>query len=181
MGAGKLSRAMLTASLLLLAAGPAAAEVVESGEHGFVTQASALLSAAPEQVWTALVEPARWWNPQHSWSGDAANFTLAPEAGGCFCEALPGGGSVEHMRVIYSAPARLLRMAGALGPLQAEALTGTLSIELSPEGEGTRIGWTYVVGGHARFSLAEIAAVVDTVQSEQLARLGALLAREHDL
>jgi len=172
------SRAAVVAPLLLLASTQATAEVVESDERGFVIQHSVFAPAAPGHVWAALVDPARWWNPEHSWSGDSTNLTLAPVAGGCFCEALPGDGSVEHMRVIHSSPGQLLRMTGALGPLQAEALTGTLTIELAPEVEGTRITWTYLVGGYARFSLSGVAPSVDAVLSEQLARLETLLQRD---
>ena len=172
----KRSRGALLALALTFSAAPLQAEVTAIDAGGFVTQDSALLAAPPEQVWAALIEPSRWWNPQHSWSGEAANLTLAPQAGGCFCEALPVGGSVEHARVVYAGPGKLLRLSGALGPLQSEALTGTLTIELTQEREGTRVGWTYVVGGHARFPLAQVAPVVDRVQSEQLERLAALLA-----
>lgn len=165
--------ALASAALFALAA-PAGAEVVESGETGFATHGSALVSAPPAALWAALVEPARWWSPAHSWSGDAANMTLSAKAGGCFCESLPDGGSVEHLRVIHAAPGRLLRASGALGPLQGEALAATLTITLDPEGEGTRIAWRYAVAGQAGFPLAAVAPAVDAVLSEQLARLAAL-------
>ncbi|APE28340.1 SRPBCC family protein [Aurantiacibacter gangjinensis] len=160
----------------LAAASSARAEVVESNASGFVTQDEVVIEAAPSEVWQALVEPGRWWNGAHSWSGDAGNFSVTAEAGGCFCEALPGGGSVEHMRVVYAAPDRMLRLSGALGPLQTEALGGSLTIELEETDDGTRVSWTYVVGGYSRFPLEQIAPAVDAVQSEQLRRLHALLS-----
>jgi len=157
-------------------------EVTGSGEAGFVTRDQAFIAAAPAEIWAVLVDPARYWNPQHSWSLDGGNFTLDPVAGGCFCEALPGGengpgGSVEHMRVLHAAPGRLLRMTGALGPLQSEALAATLTVSLDSEEGGTRVVWEYVVGGYARFDLGQIAPAVDQVQSEQLARLAAEVTR----
>src|SRR3546814_10432451 len=83
-------------------------------------------------IYRLLSQPGRWWNGAHSYSGSAANLRLEPVAGGCFCEALPGEegrvGSVEHARVIHAAPDRQLRLSGALGPLPAEAGTGTLKI-----------------------------------------------------
>lgn len=158
------------------AATPASADVTQAGSTGFATVNSAVVSASPEDVWIELTGPEAWWNSEHSWSGDAANMSLFPVAGGCFCEELPeSGGSVEHARVIYADPSHLLRMRGSLGPLQAEALTGTLSVSLEPVDGGTRITWEYLVAGYARFDLVEIAPVVDSVQREQMTRLAARL------
>ena len=98
-------------------------------------------------------------------------LTLEPRAGGCFCEALPDGGTVEHMRVIYADPDRQLRLSGALGPLQGEALAATLTIKLEKAGEGTRLTWSYKAGGYTDLSLAQIAPAVDGVVSGQFARL----------
>ena len=171
----KLFPALLTLASFAFAA-PAAAEVLAATPGGITTSNTATVTATPAQVWAALVEPARYWSPAHSWSGDAANMTLDPRAGGCFCEALPAsGGSVEHMRVIHAAPGEMLRLSGALGPLQSEALAGTLTVTLSPVNDGTRIEWTYLVGGHARFDLVQLAPVVDGVMAEQLRRLAELL------
>lgn len=161
---------------------PAAAEIASAGDAGFVLHNEATVSASPETAFAALARPGDWWNPEHSYSGDAANMTLAPIAGGCFCEAIPAkdgqpGGSVEHMRVVYFDPrVRTLRLHGALGPLQGEALTGTLTMTVESAGSGSKIVWDYVIGGHARFSLTEFAPAVDGVIGEQLNRLAALLS-----
>ena len=135
------------------------------------------MAASPAQVWTALVEPARWWNSEHTWSGNAANLSLQPVAGGCFCEKLPPGGSVQHLRVIYVQPAKLLRMSGALGPLQGEAVSGTLTVTLEPARRGTKIAFDYVVGGFMHMPIAQMAPAVDGMVGEQLSRLAALFAR----
>lgn len=163
----------------LASATPAAAEVLHISDNGFATQDVLGVSATPEEVWAKLVDPAQYWNPDHSWTLDGANFTLDPQAGGCFCEAIPardgnGVGSVEHARVIYAEPGKMLRMRGSLGPLQGEALTGTLTITLIDMEVSTAIQWEYVVGGYSRFPLKDIAAAVDGVQTEQLKRLIAL-------
>lgn len=165
----------LTPALALGLAVPTHAEVGEAAPFGFVVSGEEVVAADAATVWTALIAPGRWWSPQHSWSGDAANMTLDPRAGGCFCEALPNGGSVEHMRVLYAAPGEMLRMSGALGPLQGQALNGTLTVELSAEPDGTHIKWASVVGGYATFDGAEIPAAVDYVLSEQMHRLAASL------
>ena len=168
-------RTLVLGLTALALAFPAAAEVVQADERGFVTRDEAVLRSHPDDIWQALVQPSEWWNGAHSWSGDASNLSLSAQAGGCFCESLPGGGSVEHMRVVYAEPGRLLRMAGSLGPLQSEALTGTLTISLEAIDGATRIEWTYVLGGYSRYPLDQIAPAVDAVQSEQLSRLHALI------
>lgn len=171
-----------------LASTPAWAEVTNQSDAGFEIELGADTPATASDAWQELIAPARWWSSEHTYSGDAANLYIDPQASGCFCEKLPvpkdapAGqriGSVEHMHVIYADPVRrVLRMKGALGPLQSEALDGTLTITLKPVGEGTRIEWNYVVGGFMRMKSAEIAPLVDKVLSEQLARLAARLSPE---
>jgi uncharacterized protein YndB with AHSA1/START domain len=162
---------------LLVCTAPAAAEVTGQNQSGFATAGSVTIAAPPERVWDALVKPSRWWNPEHSWSGKAVNLTLDPRAGGCFCEALPGGGSVEHMRVIYADRGKQLRMTGALGPLQGEGLGATLTIKLETAGAKTRVAWSYKVGGYTDLPLAQIAPAVDGVVAEQFQRLAGLVDR----
>lgn len=175
--------ALIAGALVAL---PAHAEVVESTSGGFVTRDAAVVKASPKETWLALIAPRNWWNSAHTWSGDAANLTLTPQAGGCFCERIPEvddpdritlEGSVEHMRVIQAYPERALRMQGALGPLQSEAVTGILTIAISEVEEGTRIVWEYVVGGHMRYEIPPISKAVDVVMSQQLAGLAKVLGR----
>src|ERR1700760_2531141 len=47
-------------------------------------------------AYAAVTHPEKWWNGEHSYSGSASNMTLDPVAGGCWCEKLPAGGSVQH-------------------------------------------------------------------------------------
>jgi hypothetical protein len=89
-------------------------------------------------------------------------------------------GSAEHMRVVMVRPGVTLRMAGALGPLQPEALAGTLTVSLSDERDGTRITWEYVVGGHSRLSLDQLSPVVSGVQAQLLGELVAALGGPMD-
>jgi uncharacterized protein YndB with AHSA1/START domain len=162
---------------------PAMAEVKESSASGFVIQLGVDVPAAPQASWDALVMPRKWWSAEHSYSSDAGNFSLDPRASGCFCEVLPNKtspkaaprGSVEHMRVVYAEQPRALRMTGALGPLQAGAGTGTLTVILKPEGEGTRLLWEYAYGGYVRGDVPAMAKAVDGVLAEQLLRLARLL------
>ena len=173
--------ALLAATFAL--AGPARAEVVAKTDIGFATTTAVdVPGKAPEVVWQALLKPAKWWNPVHSWSGDADNLYLDAQAGGCFCELLPlpkdapegtRRGSIEHARILATMPPRLLRLTGALGPLQGEALIGTLTVTLKPLDGGTRMTWSYVVGGFMRMKVDDIAPIVDKVLAEQAQRLSA--------
>jgi hypothetical protein len=173
----------LAVGLAVVLACPAAAEVAASGDTGFVSHNVVEVPASPAMAWAMLARPGEWWNGEHSYSGSAANMTFEPVAGGCFCEAIPAAsgtaaGQVEHMRVVYIDPrVRTLRLAGALGPLQAEAVTGALTMKVEPSGSGSKITWDYVVGGYMRMPMAQIAPVVDAVVGEQLTRLAAALAR----
>lgn len=153
-------------------AAPAHSAVTGSSSVGFAVENSVEVAADAATVYRLLGQPARWWNGEHSYSGDAANLSLDPVAGGCFCEKVPSkdgkAGSVEHGRVIYAAPDKQLRLSGALGPLQAEAVTGTLTFDIAPMGKGVRVGMSYVVGGYMRVETAKIAPLVDKVLAEQL-------------
>lgn len=170
-----------TLAALALAPQSARAEVAAQSDAGFVVKHSAEVAADPQAVWKVLVAPAKWWSSEHTWSKDAANLYLDAQATGCFCEKLPKPagapadqrmGSVEHMHVIFADPQRgVLRMSGALGPLQGEALNGTLTIELKKTDTGTRIELEYVVGGYMRFKTEEIASAVDGVLGQQVAGL----------
>ncbi|WP_157083052.1 SRPBCC family protein [Novosphingobium lentum] len=172
----------LAAATATLACGASSAwaDVVSKAENGFVLRGSSEVPASPSDVWKVLVVPSSWWSKEHTFSGDAANLTIDPVPGGCFCERLPvpkgapagqKPGGVQHMRVIYVDPGHALRLSGALGPLQSEALVGTLTILVKPAGERTRIQWDYVVGGYIRFKVDELAPGVDRVLTEQMGTL----------
>ena len=163
----------------------AQAEVTNTADNGFTVQHQTLIDGNAEAVWKAMIAPSRYWNSDHSWTGDADNFYLIPQAGGCFCELIrttsadnirTSDGSVQHMRVIYAHNNKMLRMSGALGPLQSEAVTGTLTMQLDPQGEKTAVRFTYKVGGYMEFPIDQIAPAVDGVIGEQLTRLSALFA-----
>jgi uncharacterized protein YndB with AHSA1/START domain len=163
-----------SASLLvcvLLVTNAAQAEVLDAREGAFSVQTSAVTAATPAQVYAALGKPGLWWDPAHTWSGSAKNLSLQLRAGGCFCEKLPPGGSVEHGRVVFAQPGKLLRLDAALGPLQQMAVTAVLSFELKPEAAGTRVTMTYRVSGALTLEAAKLAPGVDQVMGTQFGRL----------
>jgi hypothetical protein len=77
------------------------------------------------------------------------------------------------MRVVYAQPGKMLRMTGALGPLQSEAVQGTLTVKLERVSGGTRIEWNYAVGGYMRYKTEAIAPAVDGVLGQQFGTLAA--------
>src|SRR6266536_6129745 len=98
---------MMRSSIVTLAilfaflAAPLRGEVVESTAAGFLVRNTAAINAPPAKVYTALTDGVgRWWDPAHTLSNDARNLSLDAKPGGCFCERLPDGGGLEHMRVI---------------------------------------------------------------------------------
>ena len=164
-------RGWMVLALGLVAASPAMAEVMDSAAAGFTVRHEAVIAASPDKVYEALIAPAKWWNKEHSFSGEAANFSIYARPGGCFCEKLPDGGGVRHMIVIFAAPGKMLRMAGGLGPLQAFAVTGTQSWEMKAEGGGTKLTLTYAASGYIKDGMDSWAAPVDRVLGGQFARL----------
>ena len=173
---------MVRCRLLAIALGtvtlgtPARAEVVESSPSGFAVRNDAGVSAAPAVVYAALTDAiGRWWDPAHTFSHDSRNLSLEAKPAGCLCEHLPDGGGVEHMRVVYASPGKLLRLTGAIGPLQEAALAGTMTWNLLQAGGGTTVELIYAVGGFRAGGFRDIPTVVDGVLRGQLARLKALV------
>jgi uncharacterized protein YndB with AHSA1/START domain len=157
--------------LALAVTGPAAAEVKSTTPNGFEVVSIVTIAAPADRVYSALGEVGHWWSPSHTFSRDAANLSIELRAGGCFCERLKDGGSVQHLQVVYAAPGEGLRLRGALGPLQMEGVDGTLAWTLKPAEGGTSVTQSYVVGGYIRGGMEQWAPRVDRVLDEQLHRL----------
>jgi hypothetical protein len=162
---------------LALFAGESRAEIVSAGPNGFnIRQVTEVSNAPPPTVWAALSDVGKWWDPEHTFSGDARNLTLEPTVRGCFCEKLSLYAGVEHATVVHAQPTKLLRLSGALGPLQEFGVQGTLTWQLEAGGGGTRITLTYSAGGFADRPLSDWAPMVDNVLSVQLKRLSRFVA-----
>lgn len=151
---------------------PAVAAVKESADDRIALESVATATRSPGEVYRLLVNPGRWWDGAHTYSGAATNLRLDARAGGCFCEKV-GRGSIEHGRVIYADPGKLLRLDAALGPLQEMAVTGILTFKLEPDGSGTRITMTYRVAGALTMKGGQLAPAIDQVMTGQLNRLAA--------
>lgn len=162
-------KALLLATTMAFAS-LAQAEVLDSADNGFTVRHKVVVKATPEHVWASLIDIAHWWNGEHSWSGNAANFSLDARPGGCWCEKLPNGG-VVHQTVVFLDVNKVLRLNGALGPMQGMGLVGVSTFSLKPQDKDTVLELTYVAGGYRPGGLAKFAPNVDAVLGEQVGRL----------
>jgi hypothetical protein len=148
------------------------AEVIDSTDYGFTTRGIVIINADSNTVYRHLVKDInKWWDPDHTFSGQSKNLSIDAKANGCFCEKLDKGGSVRHMAVVYVMPGKMLRMKGGLGPLQSLGVDGSLTFLLYTTGNGTTIEMSYAVGGYAPGGLQNWASPVDQVLHNQLKRL----------
>jgi len=168
---GKLGFASLAVGLAL--AGAARAEVVDATAGGFDVRETVEIGASAQKVWRALGHYGDWWSSKHTWSGDAKNVTLDLDPGGCLCEALPHGGSVQHMTVIFLAPEKRAILSGTLGPLMFSGASGHLIWTLAEKDGRTTLTQEYIVGGYIKGGLGALAPDVDAVLGEEVRRLKA--------
>ncbi len=158
--------------LLAFFAGPASADVLSSAPGGFVTQHEIIIKTSRAAAWTAAVENVgQWWNASHTVAGDATRMSIDARPMGCFCEMLEGGNGVVHLTVTSVSRNVMLRMTGGLGPLGLMGVNGNMTWEFFDSVEGTRVKFTYAVGGYTEGGLEGIAGPVDYVIGEALGLL----------
>ena len=162
-------RSFLLAGLLLPAA-PAAAEVVSADAHGFEVSNTVNIVIPVTQAYSAFSRLGTWWSDEHTYSGKAANIQLMLRPGGCFCEAIPTGGGVEHMRMSVVQPNERIVMSGALGPVLYEAATGVMDVKFERIAGGAKVTMNYRAAGFAKGDADKMAPIVDQVLAEQLKR-----------
>jgi uncharacterized protein YndB with AHSA1/START domain len=134
------------------------------------------IAAPAAKAWESLVHPERWWPTDHTWSGRREALSLAPEAGGCYCERWERA-SAEHGRVIMVKPNELLRLSASLGPLQEFAVAGVLTITLAEKAGVTTAVVTYRVSGDVAHRLDGLAPIVDKVIGLQFGNFAAHAAQ----
>jgi hypothetical protein len=165
-------RFLAAAGLVGLQAISASPAIAQVGSNGFHVVHQVSIGASPARVYETLVgQVGLWWNPEHTFSGDSKNLSIDARPGGCFCERLPNGGGVEHLRVVYVAPGEELGMSGALGPLRTSGVVGSLRWKVTRNASGTAVDLSYVVGGFIEGGFERIAPAVEGVLAEQLRRL----------
>ena len=157
-------------ALMVLGAAPAHAEVVSASPNAFHVRQSVQLVVPQDRAFDTFEQIGTWWDDEHTYSGAASNMRLALQPGGCFCERLPDGGGVEHMRVAYVGPGERLVMTGSLGPLLYEGTSGAMDVRFERIAGGTRVTMDYKVAGFASGNAAELAPLVDQVLGTQMQR-----------
>jgi hypothetical protein len=171
-----LLRRFVAGAAWLLITAVSQAEVTSTGAIGFSTRhVVEAPNVQPPVVWAALTDISRWWDSEHTYSGDSRNLTLDPVVRGCFCEKLSLYAGIEHAVVVYALPAKILRLRGALGPLQEFAVTGSLTFQIEAAAGGSKLTVTYSVSGFADRPMADWAPIVDEVLDSQVQRLGRLV------
>ena len=150
----------------------ASADVIDADKHGFTLVNEVIVDATRAEAWTAAVdEIAQWWNADHTISGNAELLSIDPRPLGCFCEA--SGDGVVHLIVTTASRDVILRMTGGLGPLGLMGVNGNMTWEFFDAEEGSKIRFTYAVGGYYPDGLDSIAEGVDYVIAEALGLLAA--------
>lgn len=165
------------AAALALLGTPAAAEVVESTSHGFHVRHQVPLAVGDADAWNAFARIGQWWGKDHTYSGDSGNLSLSLSRGGCWCERLPAGGGIEHMRVTYVDPGKRVLMTGSLGPLLFEATSGAMDVRIEASGNASNLTLDYKVAGFATGGAEKYAPVVDKVIGDQLKRFRSFAAQ----
>ncbi|NCF14085.1 MAG: ATPase [Gammaproteobacteria bacterium] len=164
----------MLAAMLVAFSTTVPAEVTDAAANGFTTVNEVVIGSGRAESWIAAVdEVGKWWSSDHTVSGDAARMSITPELQACFCETLGEEAGVVHLTVTMINPTHLLRMTGGLGPLGLMGVEGNMTWEFKDAEDGTRVVFTYAVGGYARDGLDQIAPAVDYVIGEALDRLKA--------
>ncbi|HMF46902.1 MAG TPA: SRPBCC domain-containing protein [Candidatus Udaeobacter sp.] len=171
-GAAMMRRCSLGTLALVILSGASVQSAPEIAPNGFLVKFDVSINAPAPQVYDALVgQIGSWWNPEHTYSHDAKNLSIDARPGGCFCEKLPNGGGLEHLRVVYVAPPQVVRFSGALGPLQASGVAGSMTWKLTGGPDNTRLELSYSVGGFIPGGFDKMAPAVEAMLREQLDRL----------
>jgi hypothetical protein len=173
-----LPRLLLVLTISLATVGAAQAEVLAAGPAGFNLRVVTTTKADPLTAFEAFTRIAKWWDPSHTYTGNAANLSLNMRPGGAFLEATATGTWVKHLELVYVSPGREIRFLGGLGPLQPMGLHGALGVQFEPiEGGGTSIIMSYNVSGYSLTGLEGLAQIVDRVQTGQMQRHAAYADR----
>jgi len=165
--------AIVLAGALMTTVAPAVmAEVADSAANGFTVVNETVVEAARIDAWNAAVaNVGQWWSSDHTIGGEAGKLRIDAQPQGCFCEDLRAGAGVVHLTVTMVNPGVILRLTGGLGPLGLMGVDGNMTWEFEEAEKGTRIRFTYAVGGYRPGGLDALAAPVDFVIGEALERL----------
>ena len=161
---------LLLAAALSAAAAPVSAEVTDRSDNGFTLSYERAVPASDAAILAAIGRPAAWWSDAHTYSGSASNISVDLRPGGCWCEALPGGGVKHGEAVLIWPERRLIRFDAPFGPLQSIGADAVLTMTWAKAdgGASQMLKWTFVVAGPGAGAMAD---PIDGVMSEQFGRL----------
>jgi hypothetical protein len=161
--------------ILAIMAKAAHADVLDADHNGFTIRYSTQVDSDRLAVYVAAVQDVgKWWNPDHTMSGNAANMSLQTDMPGCLCETLGQGAGLVHMTVTFANPGVMLRLTGGLGPLGLMGVAGNMTWEFDEDEalpDVTTVTLQYAVGGYMNGGLDQVAPAVDGVLVEAVDRL----------
>ena len=167
-------KSLRTVLFIVLLSSAAHAEVLDSAPGGFTVQHEVTIDADRATVWQGAIDIGSWWSDDHTISGDASRMSIHARPMGCFCEMLSETDGVVHLTVTSVSSNVMLRLTGGLGPLGLMGVDGNFTWEFFDADEGgTRVRFTYAVGGYYKDGLDAIAPAVDGVIGEALGLLKA--------
>jgi len=175
-----MKRLLATLLSAFLALTTAHADIVESSDAHYVLKHEATSTLAPDALWRRLVDPASWWHPDHTYSGDPGNLSLDVRAGGLWLERWDGG-SMVHGSILYLDNGKSMRLYAPFGPLQGLGVYTVWTITISADGSGSKVVFDEISHGAPSADLDELAKAVDFVKSEAISRLVATPQAPGDL
>lgn len=160
---------MITVLLTGMMSVAAQAEVVKSTAEGFIVAHTVNIESDTVTVFETMTSKVgRWWDPGHSFSGNADNMLISDL---CFCEHWDGN-LVRHLSTVIWLEDSKVVMEGGLGPLKELGLSGTMIWALIANDDATTtVNWKYHVYGYSDTNLITLAPAVDGVLGEQMGRL----------
>lgn len=145
---------LATLAVAIVTASPAAAEIISRSENAFTLRFEGETRLGPDGVADAFSQVQQWWDPAHSYTGEAANLSLDLVPGGCWCEAMPDGSRFDHGRVEAVALGEV-RLHAPFGPLRTMATRAELVVTYALVDGVVRPSWTFIVEGPGVGALAE--------------------------
>lgn len=164
------SRILTFLPAALIFSSSAVADVEATSSTHYVLHHEASSPLEPDALWDRLIEPASWWHPDHTYSGDARNLSLEATAGGLWLETWDGG-SVAHGEVLLAREGEMLRMNAPFGPLQGIGAYTIWTISITAVDGGSLVTFDEVASAPPGNDMEQLAGAVDYVKTEAIARL----------
>lgn len=166
---------ILVQLVLMLCCLPLAAKVDTQSNQHFVVKHEFTVEKPLMSVFQKFKQVDKWWEGDHSFSGDASNLYFDFDKARCFCEQMPNGGFVEHLQVIHVEEMKKVVFSGGLGPLQEHPVNGKLIWQFEAQDNLVKVSVEYRVFGFVVGGMEQWPKAVDFVIGVQVKRLKAML------